>query len=67
MIYFRFLRAQNATMPMTQATATTAISATSVVTSGASAACVGAAGSGSNVCAADVDSDTSIAVSENDL
>ena len=74
MVYFRFLSARNAATPMMQVTATTAIMAISEVTNGASAwvgtpeeIAVESANSGSNDCAADVDSDTSIEVSENDL
>ena len=44
MVYFRFLSIKNAAMPMTQANATTAIMAISVVMNGASA--VGSVGVG---------------------
>ena len=46
-VYFRFLSAQYATMPMTATTTTAAMMAISVVIKGASAGCSGSVGSGS--------------------
>ena len=46
MVYFRFRNAKNATTPMTQATATAASMANSVMLSGASVVTVGSA----NIC-----------------